>query len=234
MALHRSVSTVRNLLPSAFKLASDPDADIKARWIAFDKVYGLVVEDMANKGTPHKPTPFNTEGLTAEKVRTMNGRSMRYAVAAMLLTISYGTAADALPAVMWQAEALVPSIPDSETWHMPLTGQDQVVLFGAVRTVAELMPDDLQCFFNIASEPVARRRQAFRGLYACIGGVWREHSEFARALTAEQRQGMVVFALMCYVPRDQWTNADFVALHNELLPVEEPDWDMLSRRVGPS
>ncbi len=233
MALHRSVSTVQNLLPSAFKLAADPNADIKARWAAFDKIYEFVVEDLANKGTPLQPAQFKTDGLTDEQVQTISERSLRYSVASALLVMSYGTSKDALPSVMWQAEELVPSSPDPETWRAPITAQDQVLLFEGIRVMQEEFPEDFDCFFKCDSVPLERRRLAFRRMYACIGGVWREKSEFARALTPEQRQSMVVFSLMCMIPAGQWTPADFQEIRAEMVPIEEPDWEELYRQAGP-
>ncbi|MEX2586968.1 MAG: hypothetical protein WD602_03110 [Actinomycetota bacterium] len=232
-ALHRAVSTVQNLLPSAFMLAADPDADIKARWAAFDKVYEFVVEDMANKGTPLQPTAFKTDGLTEEQVQTISERSMRVNVATMLLAMAYGTSKGALSSVMWQVEVLVPSSPDPETWRPPLTLQDQVILFDATCVVRDDMPDDWHCFFQVETLPVEQRRLAFRRIYACVGAVWREMSEFARSLTPDQRQGFVAFALVSHVPKDQWTHAEFEEMRAELLPIEEPDWEELYRQAGP-
>jgi hypothetical protein len=223
------VEASRTLWPSAFATAADQTAYSKDRWRAFDLIYGFVLREMESKGMPHLPALFDTTGLTEEQVEAMEQRSMRYAVAAMLLTNAYGTSPEALPEIMYQAEVLVPSGPDPETWHTPLTAQDQAVLYHAVRLVAEKIPLDLRTFFRTDSVPVAQRRLAFLRMYALIGADWRQQSEFARELTPAQRQGMVVFALMCYVPRDEWAHADFVALRDELLPVPEPDWWWLER-----
>jgi hypothetical protein len=34
------------------------------------------------------------------------------------------------------------------------------------------------------------------------------------------------------VPQEQWTTEDLENLQNELLPVEEPDWEELRRMTG--
>ncbi len=231
--LHRVVGSARNLMPSSFHLAADPKADLKARWAAFDQIYEFVVGSMASVGTPLMPDRFTTEGLTDLQVQTITQRSMRYSVAAMLLTMSYGADPGAIPAVIGQAEVLVPSGPDPDTLRPILTGEDHVVLYEATRAVAEDAPDDFHVFYKADSVPLDLRRLAFLRMYACIARVWREHSEFARTMSPEQRQSLVAFALMCCVPPDQWTSAGFVDLRNELLPVEEPDWEELSRRVDP-
>lgn len=217
-------------MPSAFDTAADQTEYAKSRWRAFDLIYEFVVREMESQGMPHLPHEFDMTGLTHTQVEAIDQRSMRYAVATALLTNAYGTGPDALPEVMYQAEVLVPSGPDPETWHIPLTAQDQVALYNAVRTVAERTPQDLRTFFRTASAPVQQRRLAFLRMYAVIGAEWRRQSEFARGLEPAQRQEMVVFALMCFVPREEWTSADFVALRDELLPLPEPDWWWLERR----
>ena len=227
--LFRAVEEARTLLPSAFATAADQTEYSKERWRAFDVVYTFVLREMASKGTPHQTAEFDKTGLAEGQVGASEHRSTRYAVALAFLTTAYGTGPEALPQVMYQAEVLVPSGPDPETWHIPLTAEDQAALFAAVRAVAEKLPHDLRSFFLTESVPIARRRIAFLRMYAVIGMYWRQQSEIARSLTPVQRQGMVVFALMCFVPRQEWANADFVELRDELLPVPEPDWSWLER-----
>lgn len=220
-------------MPSVFALAADPNADIKARWDAFDQVYAFVAEEMDKKGMPLQPGSFETKDLTDEQIRLIAERSKRTGVAIWLLGQAYGTSEEALSAIMWQAEELVPTQPDPDTMRPQLTMKDQVLLYESLSIMPQEFPEDWECFFKASSVPVERRKLAFRRMYGCVGSVWREKSLFARTLTPLQRQFLVMLALMCFVPADQWTQKDLDDLRAELLPVEEPDWESLARELGP-
>ena len=232
--LRSAVESARNLTPSAFATAVDRMANIKDRWSAFDKIYSFVVEELEKKGVQLEAPEFSKENLSEQQIQNIAERSKRHRVAAFLLTSAYGSDENARGAVIWEAENLVPTQPDPQTLRPPMTTQDQVILFEATKSLHSLVPEDWECFFKAETEPVERRRNAFRRIYAMVGAVWREESLFARSITPDQRQSGVLRALMCYIPPDQWTGEDLRALHAELIPIEEPDWEALRRKVDNS
>jgi hypothetical protein len=232
VVMARAVDSARNLMPSAFGLAADPQADIKARWEAFDQLYDYVTAEMQRHGCPHRPNPIKSDGPTPEQVREISERNMRMQVAATLLATAYGSDPKARSAVYYQAEELVPTGPDPESWRPRITMQDQVVLFEAASIVREDMAEDWACFFKAESEPLERRKLAFRRIYACMGGVWCEQSDFVRSFELIYRQRHIILALMCHVPREQRTTEDLQGLWDELLPIEEPDWDSIALQIG--
>lgn len=231
--LFRTVDSARNLIPSAFNLAADANAETKARWEAFDRVYEFVERELAEKGLSLPEGDFSKHELTPDQVRRFSERHRRLIVAATLLRLAYGTSPEAQEAIMWQAEVLVPMSPDPETGSAPLILQDRVLLERTTSLLETQLPEDWECFYKCDSEPLSRRKIAFSRIYAIVGAVWREHSLFARRLTPEQRQKLVVFAMMCHVPKEQWAQKDLEDLQAELVPVPEPDWEELERLAGP-
>lgn len=227
-ALVRSVESAANLMPGAFALAADVEADIKERWTALDTVYAYVVDEMERRGTPLRPAVFSHEGLTERQVEELEKRSLLMQVALSLLVIAYGNAPENHSLIVMQAGELVPTNPDPDTGRAGISLKDQAVLYEGMKVLREELPDDWACFFKGDSEPVERRRVAFQRLYACLVGVWREESDYARFMPSEQRQKFIIFSFMCCVPNDQWGSEDLERLFSELLPIPEPDWDALS------
>lgn len=232
-AIYNALNSARNLMPSVFALATDPKADTKARWSAFDRIYDFVAQRLEEQNVPLPQAGFSNPELTAEQVRLYSERYQRITIAISLLGLAYGTSEEAQAGIMWQAEVLVPMSPDPETGSAPLTLQDQVLLERTTSLLATELPEDWECFFRGDSEPLPRRKMAFARINAIVGAVWREHSLFARRLTPDQRQRFVVLAMMCHVPKEQWTTKDLEDLQAELVPVPEPDWDELARLAGP-
>lgn len=227
-SLHRVILSARNLMPTAFYIAADPDNDIKKRWTAFDKVFDFVEGEMLARHTPLSPANFDRKDLSEQLAEQIAARSLRYKVAVALLVAAYPDALARYGDIMIQADELVPRLPDPDTMRPPLTGKDQVILFELTALLRTEMPDDWDCFFKATSEPVERRREAFKRIYYCVAGTWRENSDFARSMQPEHCQAMILLALMSHVPQDQWTTKDLEDLRAELLPVDEPDWDELS------
>lgn len=229
--LMRSVESARNLIPDSCAVATDTQADTKARWSAFDKVYAAVEEFLETNGSPIQPTPFDPKGLTEEQVSIIAERSKRYQVAVALLTGAYGSSQEAISIVVWEAEVLVPAQPDPETMQPVLTMHDQAILFETGKVLASDLPEDWECFFKKDTVSLARRKLAFLRLYTCMAGTWIEHSLFAKKLTPIQRQSFITLTLMSFVPQDQWTSQELEQLNAELLPVEEPDWEALAAEI---
>ncbi|MEX2244831.1 MAG: hypothetical protein WD716_13420 [Fimbriimonadaceae bacterium] len=228
-ALIAEVESVRNLRPKTFELATDFGADIKARWEAFDELYEAIREGLRKKRlspdhvltTPPSSAMANLPALTEAQL----DRSRRLVVALQLLLAKYGTADNVQADVFIQAEALVPTPPDPDTGRPGLTLKDQALLNVLTNLLRTEMTEDWECFFKGDSEPAAKRKLAFRRIYAVVGKGWMDESLFPRALTPEQRQWWVIFAMMCHVPGDQWGDEDLKQLQADLLPIEEPDWD---------
>lgn len=231
-ALFKATDSARNLLPCAYEVAVDPKADAKARWAAFDTIYDFVVESMAKQGHPLAPNEFDKSELTAQQAEACAERSMRYQVAINLLVMYYGDPKENWTIMCMEADVLVPGTIDPETLKPSMTGKDQALLYELTTNSAQEMREEFELFFLCDSKPVELRREAFRVLYTCIAGVWRENSDFARACSPETRQAMVVMALMCHIPRDQWTAEDLQKLHDEMVPIPEPDWDALARDMA--
>lgn len=232
-AIYRALNSARNLMPGAFALAADGNGDLKARWSAFDRIYDYVAQKLEEQNVPLPQADFSNPELTAEQVRLYSERYPRITVAISLLGLAYGTRPEAQEAIMWESEVLVPSVLDPETGSAPLTLQDQVLLQRTTSLLETELPEDWECFYKCDSEPLSRRKVAFARIYAIVGSVWREHSLFARRLTPEQRQKLVVLAMMCHVPKERWTQKDLEDLQAELVPVPEPDWEELEHFAGP-
>lgn len=218
----KRVSSVRNLMPSDTARACDPVADVKDRWVAFDRLFQAVIEDCK----PHElkilgwPMPEGPEGDEAR-------RQLQRMVAFALIGQHHQGSPDAVFEMLYQAEKLVPSPPHADTGAMPFTSVDQAMLELATRMAREEFPEETRIFYCASSEPVERLRKAFRTLYAMVGAAWQHESLKARQMTPMDRQRIVVMAFMCHVPKDQWTDADLEKLWAELLPVEEPAWTEL-------
>ncbi|MBV6457918.1 MAG: hypothetical protein HONBIEJF_01038 [Fimbriimonadaceae bacterium] len=225
--LMRRVGSVRNLMPRDTAVACDHNADSKARWTAFDRLFESVIEgckpaELATLGWPIEEGPTSDDAL----------RQLQRQVAMALIGQHFQGNPDAAFEMMVQAEALVPTPPDPDTGQMPFTTADQAVLWLGVKYARDEFPEESRIFFRAESEPVERRRRAFRTLYALIGATWMHESLKARQMEPIQRQRLVVLALMSVVPADQWNNDDLERLWSELLPVDEPKWRELAPELG--
>lgn len=227
LALFSAIESVRNLRPGAYALAVDSEAELKARWTAFDEIYEAVCEGLRQK-------EFSPDAVLSVEANYPPGappptpaqldRARQVQVAVGFLFAKFRNDPAALPHVMMEAEALVPTPPDPDTGRPALSLKDQALLgelTGIMRTAA---PEDWECFFKAESEPAAKRKLAFRRMYAAIGKSWMDQSLFPRSLEPEQRQKEVILAFMCHVPADQWGEENLKELEADLLPIEEPDW----------
>lgn len=215
-ATARALMRISNLQPSCWRVAIDETMSLKARWTAFDKIYGAYVEAMRAEGFPME----DAEGALATPE---SEHRMRTLSALTMMQIAHGGDPANFNHAMVQAEALAPTPPNAETGLPQMSTKDQALLNVATSIQAQEFPDEWACFFKKDSEPLYRRKAAFEILYAGLSGVWREQSLFARSLSSLDRQRWAVLALMCHVPRDQWTTEDLDALTEELVPVREPE-----------
>lgn len=227
LALHTEIESVRNLRPKAFELVTDPEANLKERWTAFDELYEAIKEGLAKRGhsvddvltAVIAPSP-QQQPITESQIE----RGKRVRVALAMLTTKYGMTNESITGVMMEADALVPAEPDHETGKPLWTMRDQALLGEFTALVRTELPEDWATFFRATSETAAKRKLAFRRIYALVGKAWLTHSLAPQAMTPEERQKIIIFCMMCHVPGDQWSDEDLIQLHADLLPIEEPDW----------
>lgn len=231
-ALRSEIDSLRNLRPRLFAVATDHLAKTKARWDAFDELYEAVCQNIISKGQH----PEDVLLAPTQRAGTVLGpglppltvlqeeRAKRVAVALMLIMVRYDYNQEALLEAMMEAEILVPTAPDPDTGRPGISLKDQALLNVLTNQMRHDMKDDWDAFFLGDTVPAAKRKLAFRRMYAVIAHIWMQESLFPRSMTPENRQKFLIFTFMCHVPGDQWGEDDLKQLHADLLPIEEPDW----------
>jgi hypothetical protein len=227
--LYAQIDSIRNLRPKTFALVTAPEADIKQRWSAFDELYEEIRQGLIEKGhspdqvlrNPKAENLAHLPDLTEEQQQ----RAMRNLVAIAIFVSKHGTSNDAVAFSMLQSELLVPTPPDPDTGRLTLSQQDTVLLFQITKVLRTDMVEDWDTFFKADSVPLAQRKPAFRRLYAVMAGAWMRTSLFPRTMSPDERQKFIILTLMNNVPTDQWGEKDLLQLYEDLLPIEEPDWN---------
>jgi|CXWL01.1.fsa_nt_gi hypothetical protein len=228
--VNSQIASVRNLRPKAFELVTDHEADIKQRWIAFDELYEAVREGLLQKGfspdliltTPRSP---DLPAHFPDPTEAQNQQCMRHVVAIGFMVEKFGTSNDAVAHSVFQADLLTPPGLNPDTGRLTMSSSDMMLLGILTNLLRTEMSEDWDTFYKGDTEPAAKRKLAFRRIYAVVGAGWMEHSLYPKTLTPENRQKQLILAMMCHVPNDQWGEKDLLQLYEDLLPIEEPDWD---------
>jgi hypothetical protein len=220
---------LKNLRPTDFRTATDPDAPMKSRWAAFDRLAAQASEDMREAGLGPNRLADDPEwpyiGLApgehpdpAAMADWAEAHADRREFATALMTVATEGREEMIEEVLWGIESLVPSPPNPATGGPPMTAHDQVLLRQLVWQARDEMPREFERFFLQDSVPLEARREEFDRLCGLIIEGWRRGSFFARLQPAEPLRRFVIVALMSCVDGSEWGQDDLDRMFAELAP----------------